>query len=57
VDIRFVCEDCRVKWFVPSGRPVDGDVKDCAACGGRLIRLQPERESHDAGSGNADAEM
>jgi hypothetical protein len=53
---RFVCEDCRIKWFVPSGRPVDSDVKDCAACGGRLVPLDPGRETEDRRFGGADAE-
>jgi hypothetical protein len=56
VDIRFVCEDCRIKWFVPSGRPIDSDVKGCAACGGRLIPFHPERETQDGRPGDADAE-
>jgi len=39
-DLRFVCEDCRVKWFVPATRPIDRAPTDCAACGGRLIPLE-----------------
>ena len=45
-NLRLICEDCGVKWFLPPGRR---DVLDailaCAACGGQLVVLPA-----DAGS-------
>jgi hypothetical protein len=48
MDVRFVCEDCRVKWFVSSTRPIDRAATECAACGGRLMPLEIERENSPA---------
>jgi hypothetical protein len=37
MNVRLLCEDCGVKWFIPN----DGDAGDesiaCGACGGRLV--------------------
>jgi hypothetical protein len=55
LDLRFVCEDCRVKWFVPAGRSIDDAAAGCAACGGRLIPLEHEGNLRPAQSDDADA--
>ena len=55
LDLRFVCEDCRVKWFVPAGRSIDDAPADCAACGGRLIPLDHEGNISPARSDDVDA--
>ena len=39
-ELRLICEDCGVKWFVPG----DGDAVDepppCGACGGQLVAFE-----------------
>jgi hypothetical protein len=55
MDVRYVCEDCRVKWFVPGTRPIEHAPGECAACGGRLIPLDHEREDRRGVYGDVDA--
>ncbi len=55
MDRRFICEDCRTKWFVPSSKPDSDYLTECAACGGALVPFRPESEENDlfyGGGGN-----
>jgi hypothetical protein len=33
---RFICDDCRLKWFVTDGAPPAPKPERCPACGGEL---------------------
>jgi hypothetical protein len=47
-NLRLICEDCGVKWFLPAERrEILLAILTCAACGGQLIELQA------AGGGSA----
>jgi predicted RNA-binding Zn-ribbon protein involved in translation (DUF1610 family) len=51
--VRFVCEDCGVKWFAPLMRALDAAPAECAACGGRLVPLDHDHENPSGFSGSA----
>ena len=37
MDVRLICEDCGVKWFVPGNGDAIEEPPECAACGGQLV--------------------
>jgi hypothetical protein len=46
--LRFICQSCGVKWFVPPGSPQP--VPDaCGACQGSLTVLPDDRPCDDGG--------
>jgi hypothetical protein len=54
VDVRYMCESCGTKWFVPS-RAIDGSaLADCAACGGALKHVGFAPGEHDWAPGGRD---
>jgi hypothetical protein len=38
-DRRLICDECGVKWFMPSHRPLPDAPLECASCGGALVAL------------------
>jgi hypothetical protein len=46
---RFICDDCRTKWFVKEDAPPAADPTRCPACDGQLVALveQPQAPAHE----------
>ena len=50
MDRRFMCQDCRTKWFIPEHRSTEPDLTECGRCGGPLVRFFDVRENREFGA-------
>ena len=39
-EIRLICDDCGVKWFVPGNGDAVDELPACGACGGPLVAFE-----------------
>lgn len=54
MDLRFICENCGVKWFIAASRLGSVELNDCARCGGALMPLD---QASLVGCGRARADI
>jgi len=52
MDRRFICQDCRTKWFIHEDRAAEPDLTECGRCGGQLVTFDGGAAGGD-GSGEA----
>ena len=52
--LRYICQSCRTKWFVPPGS-MQPPPTACDACGGSLAVLHSAEPTNAGADGDADA--